>query len=122
MLRTSEYLSEEAAQVWQFDVFQDITGRYRWRLFASNGRRVATASESFTSSSHAQAAARRFKANAQATFDFQTYVDAGENYRWRAQADDGQTVTSSGEPYYSANVAKAAADNVRAHAGGAELR
>ena len=107
--------------MWQFDVFQDITGRYRWRLFASNGRRVATASESFTSSSHAQAAARRFKANAQAMFDFQTYVDSGDNYRWRAQAN-GQTVASSGEPYYSANVAKAAADNVRAHAGGAELR
>ena len=107
--------------MWQFDVYEDITGRYRWRLFASNGRRVATASESFRSSSHAQEAAKRFRSNADGAYDFQTYVDAGENYRWRAKADNGHTVASSGEPYYSENIAQAAAENVRAHAPGAEL-
>jgi uncharacterized protein YegP (UPF0339 family) len=54
----------EAVEVWQFDVYEDITGRYRWRLFAGSGRRC-----------------------------------------------------------YSENiVARGAADNVRAHAQGAELR
>jgi uncharacterized protein YegP (UPF0339 family) len=108
--------------VWQFDVYEDITGRYRWRLFAANGRRVATASESFTSGALALAAAQRFKANAERAYDFQTYVDAGENHRWRAKARNGQTVASSGEPYYSQNVARAAAENVRANAPAAELR
>ena len=108
--------------MWQFDVYEDITGRYRWRLFAGNGRRVATASESFTSSSNARAAAQRFKERAGSAYDFQTYIDAGDHHRWRARARDGQTIASSGEPYYSQGVAQAAAENVRAHVAGAELR
>lgn len=120
MLSTSEQLGG-GVEVWQFDVYEDITGRYRWRLFASNGRRAATASESFRASKEAHDAAARFKTHAGNGYDFQTYLDAGENYRWRARAANGQTVAASGEPYFSQRVAQAAAENVRAHAPGAEL-
>jgi uncharacterized protein YegP (UPF0339 family) len=121
MLSIVEQPTRGCAEVWQFDVYEDITGRYRWRLFAGNGRRAATASESFRASSEAHAAAARFKSHAGDGYDFQTYVDAGDNFRWRAKAADGQTVAASGEPYFSQRVAEAAAENVKAHAGGAEL-
>jgi uncharacterized protein YegP (UPF0339 family) len=41
----------------QFDAYQDLVGRWRWRLVAANGRTVATSGESYDSHWHALRAA-----------------------------------------------------------------
>ena len=41
----------------QFDAFEDLVGKWRWRLLGSNGRTVATSGESFDSHWHALRAA-----------------------------------------------------------------
>ena len=41
----------------QFDAYEDLVGRWRWRLLGSNGRAVATSGESYESHWHALRAA-----------------------------------------------------------------
>jgi uncharacterized protein len=41
----------------QFDAYEDLVGRWRWRLVAANGRTVATSGESYDSHWHALRAA-----------------------------------------------------------------
>jgi uncharacterized protein YegP (UPF0339 family) len=41
----------------QFDAFEDLVGKWRWRLLGTDGRTVATSGESFDSHWHALRAA-----------------------------------------------------------------
>ena len=52
---------------------------------------------------------------------FQMYLDAGNEYRWRLCAPNGQTIASSGESFSSKSNAKRAAENVRARIGAAVI-
>ena len=45
----------------QFDAFEDLVGRWRWRLLGTNGRAVATSGESFDSHWHALRAAENVR-------------------------------------------------------------
>jgi uncharacterized protein YegP (UPF0339 family) len=45
----------------QFDAFEDLVGKWRWRLLGSNGRTVATSGESFDSHWHALRAAENVR-------------------------------------------------------------
>jgi uncharacterized protein YegP (UPF0339 family) len=50
----------------QFDAFEDLVGRWRWRLLGVNGRTVATSGESFDSHWHALRAAENVRGAAAA--------------------------------------------------------
>jgi uncharacterized protein len=52
---------------------------------------------------------------------FVIYKDASGNWRWRLVARNGQTVASSGESFSSEGNARRAAENVKAHAGSADV-
>jgi uncharacterized protein len=45
----------------KFDVYQDRAKKWRWRLLADNGQKVASSGESFDSRSNAMRAARNVK-------------------------------------------------------------
>lgn len=45
----------------QFDAFEDLVGKWRWRLLGVNGRIVATSGESFDSHWHALRAAENVR-------------------------------------------------------------
>jgi uncharacterized protein YegP (UPF0339 family) len=44
-----------------FDAFEDLVGRWRWRLVATSGKTVATSGESFDSHWHALRAAENVR-------------------------------------------------------------
>lgn len=48
----------------KFDIYRDRSGKYRWRLIASNGEKIATSGESFASRFNAARAARGVKKHA----------------------------------------------------------
>jgi uncharacterized protein YegP (UPF0339 family) len=48
----------------QFDAFEDLVGKWRWRLLGADGRTVATAGESFDSHWHALRAAENVRSAA----------------------------------------------------------
>jgi uncharacterized protein YegP (UPF0339 family) len=45
----------------QFDAYEDLVGKWRWRLIAGDGRTVATSGESFDSHWHALRAAENVR-------------------------------------------------------------
>ena len=45
----------------QFDAYEDLVGRWRWRLVGADGRTVATGGESFDSHWHALRAAENVR-------------------------------------------------------------
>jgi uncharacterized protein YegP (UPF0339 family) len=48
----------------QLDAFEDLVGRWRWRLLGADGRTVATSGESFETHWHALRAAEGVRATA----------------------------------------------------------
>jgi uncharacterized protein YegP (UPF0339 family) len=48
----------------QFDAYEDLVGKWRWRLVAAGGRTVATSGESFDSHWHALRAAENVRSAA----------------------------------------------------------
>lgn len=48
----------------KFEIYADSSGKFRWRLLASNGQNVASSGESFDSKSNARRAAENVQANA----------------------------------------------------------
>ena len=50
----------------QFDAYEDLVGKWRWRLLGSDGRTVATSGESFNSHWHALRAAENVRGAASA--------------------------------------------------------
>jgi uncharacterized protein YegP (UPF0339 family) len=59
----------------QFDAYEDLVGRWRWRLVAANGRTVATSGESFDSHWHALRAAEDVRGAAGAAAISNTAAD-----------------------------------------------
>jgi uncharacterized protein YegP (UPF0339 family) len=45
----------------QFDAYEDLVGKWRWRLLGANGRTVATSGESFDSHWHTLRAAENVR-------------------------------------------------------------
>jgi uncharacterized protein YegP (UPF0339 family) len=45
----------------QFDAYEDLVGKWRWRLLGADGRAVATSGESFDSHWHALRAAENVR-------------------------------------------------------------
>lgn len=101
-----------------YAVYADAAGKYRWRLVAANGQKVASSGESFYSKSDATSAARNFKSKCNA-WNYVVYADSSGAYRWRAKSANGQIVASSGESFASKSNAEAAAINVRDNGGSA---
>lgn len=61
----------------QFDAFEDLVGRWRWRLLGANGRTVATSGESFDSHWHALRASENVRGVASGAQIASTPADAG---------------------------------------------
>jgi hypothetical protein len=55
------------------------------------------------------------------SWKFEIYPDAGDKYRWRLIASNGEKVAASGEPFDSKYNARRAAETVRDNAGKAEI-
>lgn len=102
----------------RFDVYLDRAGHYRWRLIANNNRLIASSGEAFASHSNATGAAQQFKTNA-SRWRYESYTDIVGKWRWRAVANNGQTVASSGESFHGRQEAERAAENVKQRAGSA---
>jgi uncharacterized protein YegP (UPF0339 family) len=63
----------------QFDAYEDLVGRWRWRLLADGGRAVATSGESYDSHWHALRAAENVRAVAAAARISGTPADGVED-------------------------------------------
>jgi uncharacterized protein YegP (UPF0339 family) len=100
----------------RFEVYEDTSGQYRWRLW-SGSNKVAASGESFASKSNAERAAEGFKGSAK-TAKY-TIFGSGVAWYWNAKVGNGEKIASGGESFVSEYNAQRAADNVRDNAGSA---
>jgi uncharacterized protein YegP (UPF0339 family) len=63
----------------QFDAYEDLVGKWRWRLLGAGGRTVATSGESFDSHWHALRAAEDVRGAAAAARISSTPADGVED-------------------------------------------
>jgi uncharacterized protein YegP (UPF0339 family) len=105
----------------KFEVYADKSGKYRWRLKATNGQTVASSGEPFASKTGARNAAKRVQANSATKYAYESYAGKTGKFRWRATASNGQTVAVSGESFSSKGEAGKAARAAKATAGKATV-
>jgi uncharacterized protein len=56
-VRTYVLIQEEEDEMAEFDAYEDLVGKWRWRLLGGDGRTIASSGESFDSHWHALRAA-----------------------------------------------------------------
>ncbi len=85
---------------------------YQWRLHASDGRKIATSSESFYSQAKARTAASRFKSRC-SSWNYEVYGNFQGIYRWRAKSEENQVLALSVESFSSRFDARVSASSVQ---------
>lgn len=63
----------------QFDTYEDLVGKWRWRLLGAGGRTLATSGESFASHWHALRAAENVRGAATAARISGTPADGADD-------------------------------------------
>jgi uncharacterized protein YegP (UPF0339 family) len=106
-----------------FELYEDSSGEYRWRLRHRNGNVIADSGEGYASKSNARDAIGRVQTYApeasvldveQAAFEI--YEDAGGEHRWRLRHRNGNVIADSGEGYSSRSAAEDAVNGVKRNA------
>ncbi len=78
-----------------FELYEDRSGRYRFRLRANNGQVMVASSDAYHTPQAAEDAIRRVQSGRLAS---QIYQDGRGEYRWR-MAEGGDTIAVSSEGY-----------------------
>ncbi|SFS11487.1 Uncharacterized conserved protein YegP, UPF0339 family [Halomicrobium zhouii] len=126
-----------------FELYEDKSGQWRWRLRHRNTNIVADSGEGYASRQKAMQGLQSVRSNAlgaavtvheveadavdeppeilvaesQGTFEY--YEDKGGQFRWRLRHDNGEVVADSGEGYASKSNVRRAMDTIRRVADGA---
>jgi biofilm PGA synthesis N-glycosyltransferase PgaC len=106
-----------------FDIYEDASGNWRWRLRHSNGADLAVSGREFDSRADAQAAADRV-ADHMDDADVLYYDPAGfeisrqedGEWRWKLRTRNGRAVARSHQGYDSRSGAREAIEQVKKHA------
>jgi len=111
----------------EFEIYEDSSGEYRWRLTSGNDI-IADSGEGYSSKSGAKEAVERVQNDAGdadvlevGTPHFDLYKDKSGEYRWRMVSSNGRVVADSGEGYSSKDGARRAIENVQSDVSGASV-
>jgi uncharacterized protein YegP (UPF0339 family) len=93
----------EAKDQLKFEIYQDSTKDYRWRLVKGEGNNrevLATGGQGYKAKADCKHGVEVLQTGAD-KLNFETYEDKGKESRWRAKSSNGQTVAASGSSYKS---------------------
>lgn len=79
------------------EFYTDNSGEHRWRVTASNGEKIAAATEGYSSKANAESNFNRDRSND----SVEVYTDKAGEYRWRARSSNGNIVAATTEGYSS---------------------
>jgi uncharacterized protein YegP (UPF0339 family) len=126
-----------------FQMYEDRSEQWRWRLVHRNGNIVATGGEGYASDRNARRGMRSVKRNAlgadvfwdrtetepepepdpvaeESRATFELYVDEAGEDRWRLRHDNGEIVAAAARGFSSKSGARDAIESVRTYAGPAD--
>lgn len=95
----------------RFEVVQDESGRFAWRLIGNDGRIMARSAESYASTGALRAASKRLQTPPGA-FSIKVVGDSGV-FRWNIVADNGRVLGASSELFATPGDAERAGRDVR---------
>jgi len=112
---------------YDFEIFEDNAGKYRWRLEADNGEIVADSGQGFTEERGARDSIERVEGHSAdaAVLDigmaaFEVFEDKSGKFRWRLRHRNGNILADSGQGYSSRTKAFDGVDSVKRNAPNAE--
>ena len=104
----------------KFEVYQDASKEFRWRLKAGNGEVLATPGQGYKAKTDCQKGVQRIKTEAD-KLAFEIYEDNSSEFRWRAKAANGQVAATSSQGYKAKADCEKAIDVIRAGAAKADV-
>jgi len=113
---------------YEFEVYEDSAGEYRWRLRGRNDQIVADSGEGYDSRDNAETAVDRVREYAPDADSldigraaFEIYEDRGGDHRWRLRHRNGNILMDSGEGYAARSRARDGIESVKRNAPNADL-
>src|SRR5262245_4334799 len=82
----------------KFEIYQDASKEYRWRLKGGDDKLLATAGQGFSAKADVRKSVDRIINNLEKQ-KFEIYQDKGKEFRWRLKASNGQVVAASSGGY-----------------------
>lgn len=142
-------LGEHRASESQFELYEDRSGSWRWRLRHQDGGIIASSSEGHATHNDAQQAMQAVQRDAhgatvlhvereddlpeaesskgfifadevESNATFELYEDEGGKYRWRLRHDNGNMIAHGGQGYASRGGAEHSVESIRGSVGPAE--
>lgn len=117
----------ERIDEFEFEVYEDAAGEYRWRLRNANDQILGDGGEGYESRSNAEAAVDRVREYAPdadvldiGRAVFELYEDRGGDHRWRLRHRNGNILMDGGEGYASRSGARDGIESVKRNAPNAE--
>jgi len=124
-----------------FEVYEDTSARWRWRLRHDNGNIIADSSEGYASKQKAKQGLASVQSNAPSAYvedqseddpepdatdggsdaTFEIFEDSAGKWRWRLRHDNGNIIADGGQGYASKQKAKQGLGSVRQNAPGAPV-
>jgi len=104
----------------KFEVYQDASKEFRWRLKAGNGEVLATPGQGYKAKTDCLKGVERIKTEAD-KLAFEAYEDKSNEFRWRAKATNGQVVATSSQGYKAKADCEKAMDLIRKGAAKADV-
>lgn len=111
----------------EFEIYEDRAGEFRWRLRAANNELVADSGEGYAARDGAETAVERFREYAPEAdvldvgrAAFEVYEDEAGEHRWRLRHHNGNILADSGEGYADRSGAWEGIESVKRNAPNAE--
>jgi uncharacterized protein YegP (UPF0339 family) len=99
----------------KFEVYQDVSKEFRWRLVAAadkDSKVLATSGQGYKAKVDCQHGVKVIQEGAD-KLTYEVYQDNKGDYRWRAKSSNGQIVSASGSAYKTKSEGEQAADIVK---------
>lgn len=111
---------QENLEDYEFEIYEDAAGEFRWRLTVSNDRIVADSGEGYNDRDEAETAVERVEKYAPdadvlevGPAAFEIYEDAGGAWRWRLRHRNGNILADSGQGYDDRSGARDGIESVK---------
>lgn len=105
----------------KFEIYQDGSMEYRWRLKGANGKVLATGGQGYKAKADAKNGVERIKTGAADKLKFEVYEDKSKESRWRLKSTNGQVIATSSQGYKEKADCEHAIDVIKKGAATAEV-
>jgi uncharacterized protein YegP (UPF0339 family) len=109
----------------KFEIYEDASKEFRWRLKAANGEILATGGQGYKAKESCKKDVERIQEEmgkgTSSRYTFEVYEDKAKEYRWRLKASNGQVVAASSEGYKAKADCEHAIDLIKKDAAKAEV-